>query len=54
MAASFIFKGPLKVISKPPAENARSAGKRPFSDLHGHFHDHAPKPSTKEHLASHP
>jgi hypothetical protein len=33
MAACLIFKRPLKVISKPPAENARTQGKRPFSDL---------------------
>jgi len=41
MAACLIFKKPLKIISKPPAENARTQGKRPFSDLQGHFHGDA-------------
>jgi hypothetical protein len=41
MAACLIFKSPLKVISKPPAENAGRQAKRPFSDVHGHFHDNA-------------
>jgi hypothetical protein len=37
MAACFIFKRPLKVIFKPLAENARTRGKRPFSDVQGNF-----------------
>jgi hypothetical protein len=37
MAACLIFKRPLKVIFKPPAENARTQGKQPFSDFQGHF-----------------
>jgi hypothetical protein len=41
MAACFIFKRPLKVISKPSAENAKTQEKAPFSDLHGHFHGDA-------------
>jgi hypothetical protein len=44
MAACLIYKRPLKVISKPPAENARTQGKRPFSDFHVHFHDNARQP----------
>jgi hypothetical protein len=31
----------LEVISKPPAGNARTPRKRPFSDFHGHFHGNA-------------
>jgi hypothetical protein len=42
-AACLIYKRPLKVISKPPAENARTQGKKPFSDLQGHFGGHAIK-----------
>jgi hypothetical protein len=38
MAACLIFKRPLKVILNLPTENARTQGKQPFSDLHGHFH----------------
>jgi len=30
MAACLIFKTPLKVISKPLGENARTSGKLPF------------------------
>jgi hypothetical protein len=44
MAACFNFNRPLKVISKPPAENARTQGKRPFSDVHGLFRDDARQP----------
>jgi hypothetical protein len=44
MAACFISKRPVKVISKPLAENARTRGKRPFSDLQGHFHGDAGRP----------
>jgi hypothetical protein len=44
MAACFIFERPLKIISKPPAENARTQGKRPFSDAHGHFHRRCAQP----------
>jgi hypothetical protein len=44
MVACFIFKRPLKVISKPLAENARTQGKRPFSYLHGHFRGNAGRP----------
>jgi hypothetical protein len=44
MAACLIYKRVLKVISKPLAENARTQGKRPFSDLHGHFHGDARQP----------
>jgi hypothetical protein len=44
MAACLIFKRPLKVIFKPPAENARTQGKPPFSHIHGHFRG----PATKE------
>src|SRR5215469_17584526 len=43
MAACLIFKRPLKVIFKPPAENARTQGKPPFSHVHGHFRGHATK-----------
>ena len=35
MAACFISKRPVKVISMPPAENARTQGKRPFSRRYG-------------------
>jgi hypothetical protein len=45
MAACLIFKGPLKVIFKSPTENAKTIGKRPFSDVHGHFHGHAGRPA---------
>jgi hypothetical protein len=45
MAACFIFKRPLKVIFKPPAENARTEGKPPFSDLQGHFRGDAGSPT---------
>jgi len=41
MAACLIYKPVLKVISKPPAEIARTQGKRPFADLQGHFHGDA-------------
>jgi len=37
IVACFIFTRPLKVIFKLPAENARTRGKQPFSDVHGHF-----------------
>jgi hypothetical protein len=37
MAACLIFKRPLKVISKPPAGNAGTQGKQPFSDFQGQF-----------------
>ena len=40
MEACLIFKSPLKVIFKPSAENAKTQGKRPFSDLQGHFRVH--------------
>jgi hypothetical protein len=48
MAACLIFKRPLKVIFKPPPENAKTQGKRPFSDVHVHFHDN-PASLTGEH-----
>jgi hypothetical protein len=44
MAACLIFNRLLKVNSKSPAENARTQGKRPFSDLQGHFHGDAGQP----------
>jgi hypothetical protein len=44
MAACLIFKRPLKVISKPSAENARTQGNRPFSNVYGHFRSHAIQP----------
>jgi hypothetical protein len=44
MAACFISKRPVKVIPKPLAENARTQGKRSFSDLQGHFHGYAGQP----------
>jgi hypothetical protein len=37
MAACLIYTRVLKVISKPPAENARTQGRRPFSDFQAHF-----------------
>ena len=36
MAACLIFKRPLRVIFKPPAENARTQGKPPFSHVRSH------------------
>jgi hypothetical protein len=44
MAACFIFKRPLKVIFRTSGEHARTQGKQPFSDFHGHFHDNAGEP----------
>jgi hypothetical protein len=47
MAACFIFKGPLKVISKPSPENARTQGKPPFSHVRGHFRGDARQPDPR-------
>ena len=41
MAVCLIFKRPMEVISKPPAENTENQGKAPFSHVHGHFRGHA-------------
>jgi hypothetical protein len=44
MAACFIYKRVLRVIFKLLAEHARTQGKAPFSDFHGHFHGDARQP----------
>jgi hypothetical protein len=44
MAASFIYKRMLKVIFKLLAEHARTQGKAPFLDFHGHFQGDARQP----------
>jgi hypothetical protein len=44
MAARFIFNRLLKIIFKLSAENAKTLGNLPFSNVHGHFHDNAGQP----------
>ena len=44
MALRLIYKRVLKVIFKLSAEHARTSRKLSFSDLHGHFRDHAGQP----------
>jgi hypothetical protein len=47
MAACLIFNGLLKIIFKLSGENARTQGKRPFSDVHRHFHGDAGSPTVE-------
>ena len=44
MADSLISKGLLDIIFKPPAENPRSPGERPFPDIQAYFHGHQSGP----------